>query len=76
MEPAFILEGSGEALLAQAEKWRHLPRLRLMEVPIPDYAARLPADVVWENGVPLFPARGNTTPVTSEMVKAWLEEDE
>ena len=75
MEPGLVLEGSGEELLAQADRWKSRPRLRLVEISEPDYRSRLPADVVWEGTVPLVPVRGRTEPITDEMVKEWLEED-
>lgn len=70
-----ILEGSGEELLAQAEKWKGCSRLKLIEVAKPEYLSRLPEDVLWEGNVPLVPRRGRTEPITTEMVKGWLEED-
>ena len=75
MEPVLILEGSGEELLAQADKWKSSSHLRLVEIAEPDYRARLPADVVWEGTVPLVPLRGRTEPITTEMVQNWLQED-
>lgn len=73
MEPVLILEGSGEELLAQADKWKNQPRLKLLEIADPDFRSRLPADVVWEGTVPLVPLRDRTDPITTEMVKDWLE---
>jgi hypothetical protein len=77
MKPALILGGSGEDLLAQAERWRHYPHLKLfaIETEDTDYIARLPADVVWSGGIPLFPTSGRTEPITTEMIKEWLEEE-
>ena len=75
MEQVLILEGSGEELLAQADKWKRCSRLKLMEIAEPEYRSRLPVDVVWEGTVPLVPLRGRTEPITTEMVKDWLEED-
>ena len=74
MGPVLILEGSGEELLAQADRWKSRSRLRLIEIAEPDYSSRLPADVVWEGTVPIVPLRGRTEPITTEMVKDWLEE--
>lgn len=76
MEPVVILEGTGEELLAQADKWKSRSHLRLVEIVEADYRFRLPADVVWEGILPLVPLRGRTEPITSEMVKNWLEEDD
>ncbi len=76
MEPALILEGSGEELLAQADKWKNRPRLKLIEIIDSDYRSRLPADVEWEGTVPLVPHRGRTRPITTDQVKEWREEDD
>jgi hypothetical protein len=40
-----------------------------------DYRAKLPHDVMWEGTVPLIPRRGRTAPITIEMVKEWIGEE-
>lgn len=74
MMESVILEGTGEELLAQADKWKDCSRLKLIEVDESDYRTRLPADVEWEGTVPLVPRRGRTKPITTELVKELLEE--
>lgn len=75
-EAIVILEGSGQELLAQADKWKDRSRLKLVEIVEPDYRAKLPQDVVWEGTVPLVPRRGRTAPIRTEMVKEWIGEED
>ena len=74
----FVIEGTGKEILAHAKEWENLPYLRLEVVSKngTHSARRLPDDVVWEGTVPLLPLRGRTEPITTEMVKQWLEDEE
>lgn len=76
MDTVIILEGTGEEILEHSNEWRHLPYVRLTVVSeVGENSERLPDDVIWEGTVPLIPLRGRTEPITTEMVKNWLEDE-
>ncbi len=78
MEPAVILEGTGEELLARADEWKHRQNLSIVDnEPQDDVFTRLAKrGVTWEKGIPVFPPEGDYVSPTIEQVKAWVDDEE